>query len=56
MGMNIVREIPHPTKIKEAHPLTQELIDIKAKRDKEIAQIFTGESDKFLLIRSEERR
>ena len=50
MGMNIVREIPHPTKIKEAHPLTQELIDIKAKRDKEIAQIFTGESDKFLLI------
>ena len=48
--MNIVREIPHPTKIKEAHPLTQELIDIKAKRDKEIAQIFTGESDKFLLI------
>jgi len=50
MGMNIIREIPHPTKIKEAHPLTQEMVDCKAKRDEEIAKIFTGESDKFLLI------
>ena len=48
--MHIVRELPHPSEIKAAHPLSQELIDIKAERDKETAKIFTGESDKFLLI------
>lgn len=50
MAMHIVRELPHPTEIKAAHPLSQELIDIKAERDKEVADIFTGKSDKFLLI------
>lgn len=50
MSMHIVRELPHPSEIKAAHPLSQELIDIKAERDKETAKIFTGESDKFLLI------
>ncbi len=48
--MHIVRELPHPSEIKAAHPLSQELIDIKAERDKKTAKIFTGESDKFLLI------
>lgn len=50
MAMNIVRELPHPNDIKAAHPLTQNLIDIKAERDEEIKKVFTGESDKFLLI------
>lgn len=50
MGMNIIRELPHPTEIKAAHPLSQELIDIKAKRDEEIKEVFDGRSDKFLLI------
>ena len=50
MGMNIVRELPHPSDIKAAHPLTQEMIDLKARHDDEVKKIFAGESDKFLLI------
>jgi 3-deoxy-7-phosphoheptulonate synthase len=48
--MNIVRELPHPSEIKAAHPLSKELIAVKAARDEEIKKVFTGESDKFLLI------
>ena len=50
MGMNIVRELPRPHEIKEAYPLSQELVKIKAERDAEIADIFSGKSDKFVLI------
>ncbi len=50
MSMNIVRELPHPSEIKAAHPLSKELIAVKAARDEEIKKVFTGESDKFLLI------
>ena len=50
MALNIIRELPHPSELKAAHPLSQELIDIKAKRDEEVKKIFSGESDKFLLV------
>jgi len=50
MGMNIVRELPHPSEIKAAHPLTQEMIDTKARHDDEVKRIFSGDSDKFLLV------
>ncbi|MBQ8960849.1 MAG: 3-deoxy-7-phosphoheptulonate synthase [Ruminococcus sp.] len=50
MSMNIIRELPHPSEIKAAHPLSQQLIDRKAANDDEVRRIFTGESDKFLLI------
>ncbi|MCR4862533.1 MAG: 3-deoxy-7-phosphoheptulonate synthase [Ruminococcus sp.] len=50
MSMNIVRELPHPSEIKAAHPLSPELIAVKAERDEEIRKVFTGESDKFILI------
>lgn len=50
MAMNIIRELPHPNEIKAAHPLSQALIDRKAANDEEVRKIFSGESDKFLLI------
>nr|MDE5584210.1 3-deoxy-7-phosphoheptulonate synthase [Ruminococcus sp.] len=50
MAMNIIRELPHPDKIKSAHPLPQNLISLKAERDRETKDIFSGKSDKFLLI------
>lgn len=50
MAMNIIRELPHPSEIKAAHPLTPELIKVKNDRDAEIRKVFSGESDKFLLI------
>ena len=36
--------------IKEQYPLTAELSQIKARRDKEIADVFTGKSSKMVLI------
>ena len=50
MAMNIIRELPHPSEIKAAQTLTQDLINIKTERDEEIKKVFSGESDKFLLI------
>lgn len=50
MAMNIIRELPHPSEIKAAQTLTQDLIKIKTERDEEIKKVFSGESDKFLLI------
>lgn len=50
MALNIIRELPPPSELKNAHPLSQELISIKAERDSEVKKIFAGESDKFLLV------
>lgn len=50
MNMTFHRKLPIPKEIKEQYPLTSKMAEIKAERDKEIRKIFTGESDKFLLI------
>lgn len=50
MGMNIIRELPHPSEIKADHPLSPELTKQKAERDERIKAVFRGESNKFLLI------
>ncbi len=50
MSMEFKRKLPIPKLIKEQYPVTEELAKIKAQRDKDIKAIFTGESDKFLLI------
>ncbi len=44
------RKLPVPQEIKKEMPLSAEAEKIKTARDKEIARVFTGESDKFLLI------
>ncbi|MDE5964938.1 MAG: 3-deoxy-7-phosphoheptulonate synthase [Eubacterium sp.] len=44
------RKLPVPQEIKKEMPLSAEAEKIKAKRDAEIAKVFTGESNKFLLI------
>lgn len=50
MRMHYVKKIMTPEELKTMFPLTPEQVKIKAERDKEIADILTGESDKFLLI------
>ncbi len=50
MSMNFSRKLPIPKEIKELYPLTDEIKQVKAERDAQIADIFTGKSDKFLLI------
>lgn len=50
MGATFIRKLPVPQQIKSKYPVTPELAAIKAKRDAEINDIFTGKSDKFILI------
>ena len=50
MSFTNVRKIPTPEEIKEMVPLTEDLKKVKAERDAEIKKVFTGESDKFLVI------
>lgn len=50
MSMNFKRKLPVPKEVKEMYPLTEEIKQVKAARDIEIADVFTGKSDKFILI------
>ncbi len=50
MNMNFKRKLPIPMDIKAQYPLTNELEDMKVKRDKEIRDIFEGKDDRFILI------
>lgn len=49
-NMQFKRKLPVPQDIKKEMPLSEKAQAIKAKRDAEIAKVFTGESDKFLLV------
>ena len=50
MQMTFHRKLPIPKKVKEQFPLTERMEQIKAERDKNIREVFEGNSDKFLLI------
>ncbi len=50
MSMTFKRKLPIPQEIKKMYPLSQIVLSVKAERDKEIADVLTGASDKFLLI------
>lgn len=50
MGMKVNAELPLPADLKAEYPLPKELVELKAKRDKEIREIFEGKSDKFVVI------
>lgn len=49
-NMIFKRKLPIPKEIKEQYPLTAELSQVKARRDKEIADVFTGKNSKMVLI------
>jgi 3-deoxy-7-phosphoheptulonate synthase len=50
MNMEFLRKLPIPMEIKKDYPVSAEAAEAKAKRDAEIAAVFRGESDKFLLV------
>ena len=50
MDMEFIRKLPVPKEIKEQYPVDDTIAQIKEARDKEIRDIFTGKSDKLLLI------
>lgn len=49
-NMEFKRKLPVPKEIKELYPVSPELIQVKRQRDSEIQRIFTGESNKMVLI------
>ena len=49
-NMVSTQELPTPEEIRKMYPLSEELKKIKEKNDEEIRKVFTGESDKFILI------
>ncbi len=50
MSMNFKRKLPIPKDIKEQYPLSAEMELVKNKRAEEIKDVFTGKSNKFILI------
>ena len=50
MGMRLNEKLPLPAELKAEYPLSKEITEIKEKRDKEIRDIFTGASDKFIVL------
>ena len=50
MSMKINHQLPFPEVLKAQYPLSEELKQLKAKRDQEIKDIFTGKSDRFLVV------
>ena len=50
MGMKINAELPLPADLKAEHPMSEKIIQLKKERDAEIRKIFTGESDKFIVL------
>lgn len=49
-NMHFKRKLPIPQKIKSQYPLTPQLCALKADRDTQIADVFTGKSQKLVLI------
>ena len=50
MNMDFKRKLPIPKDVKAEFPLDEKMKQVKAARDEEIKAVFTGTSDKFLLV------
>ncbi|MBR5278343.1 MAG: 3-deoxy-7-phosphoheptulonate synthase [Clostridia bacterium] len=50
MNMEFFRKLPIPQQVKQDFPVTAEMAMVKEQRDKEIKAVFSGESDKFILV------
>ena len=50
MNMEFKRKLPIPAEIKEMYPISEEGMKAKKLNDQKLYDIFTGQSDKFLLV------
>ncbi len=50
MNMDFVGKLPIPMEVKAQYPLTDELAQAVKARNAEICDVFTGKSDKFILV------
>ena len=50
MSFTFEKQLPTPQQIQEKYPITKEMAAVKASRDAQIRDVFTGASDKFIVI------
>lgn len=50
MSFEFIKKLPTPEEIRNAYPMTEKSVKAKQERDKLIQDIFTGKSDKFLVV------
>lgn len=50
MNMELTKKLPQPQDVINMYPMTPEMTAKKAENDAEIQRVFTGESDKFILV------
>ena len=50
MSLHVEKKVPSAEEIRTSYPMSKELQEIKSKRDQEIRDVITGDSDKFLVI------
>ena len=50
MSIHFEKKLPVPAEIKRQYPLSPHVKAVKEERDKEIRKVFTGESNRFLVI------
>ena len=50
MGMKINVELPLPVELRATYPLPESVRTIKQERDRQIREIFSGRSDKFVVV------
>ena len=50
MGFDFIKKLPTTEEIRNQYPIDAEIQAIKDARDKELRDVFTGKSDKFLAI------
>ena len=50
MSFDYIQKLPTPEEIRSEFPLSRELTSLKKERDAMISDVFTGKSDKFLVV------
>ena len=50
MSMNFQRKLPIPQEVKKEYSLSDKMEQVKAERDAQIREVFSGTSDKFILV------
>lgn len=50
MSFEFIKKLPTPDQIREEFPVPDAMQALKEKRDQAISDVFTGRSDKFLVI------
>ena len=50
MNLDFKRKLPIPQQIKNRYPITDDMLKVKEERAKELQRIFTGKTNKFILV------